>query len=247
MVDLQNLTKHPEQMDQSTLFGLRSLVALYPYYQPARLLLLQNLYLLHDPSFGEELRSAAISVGDRRKIFEMVEAAHYQLKGEETAERQPQTKGDRTTTLIDSFLDSMPKDETATTQPKHSHRKPTAADAHDYVAYLMENGGEEEPQATPEMKGQSLIDDFINNEGGKIELKDEPEYVPEIEAQEPENEGNDGIFTETLARIYIKQGRYSKALEIIKRLNLLYPKKNSYFADQIRFLEKLILNEKQNN
>ncbi|MFC2457437.1 MAG: tetratricopeptide repeat protein, partial [Prevotella intermedia] len=36
--------------------------------------------------------------------------------------------------------------------------------------------------------------------------------------------------------------RYSKALEIIQRLNLLYPKKNRYFADQIRFLEKLIIN-----
>lgn len=31
------------------------------------------------------------------------------------------------------------------------------------------------------MKGQDLIDNFINNENGKIELKDEPEYVPEIE------------------------------------------------------------------
>lgn len=246
MVDLQNLIKHPESMDRSTLFGLRNLVALHPYYQPARLLLLQNLYLLHDPSFGDELRSAAISVGDRRKIFDMVEAAHYQLKSEEPTEPQPQAKGDRTTTLIDSFLDSMPKNEADTPQPKHGHRKPTAADAHDYVAYLMENDDEEQQEA-PEMKGQSLIDDFINNDGGKIELKDNPEFVPEIDAQQTENDGNDGIFTETLARIYIKQGRYSKALEIIKRLNLLYPKKNSYFADQIRFLEKLILNEKQNN
>ena len=49
-------------------------------------------------------------------------------------------------------------------------------------------------------------------------------------------------FTETLARIYIKQGRYSKALEIIQRLSLQVPKKNAYFADQIRFLEKLIIN-----
>ena len=56
----------------------------------------------------------------------------------------------------------------------------------------------------------------------------------------------EGYFTETLARIYIKQGRYSKALEIIKRLNLIYPKKNAYFADQIRFLEKLIINNNKN-
>ena len=94
------------------------------------------------------------------------------------------------------------------------------------------------------MKGQSLIDDFLNNDDGKMELKDEPEYEPEIE--ETSDDDDSGFFTETLARIYIKQGRYSKALEIIRRLNLIYPKKNRYFADQIRFLEKLIINNKQN-
>jgi hypothetical protein len=45
-----------------------------------------------------------------------------------------------------------------------------------------------------------------------------------------------------LARIYIKQGNYSKALEIIRQLSLDNPKKNAYFADQMRFLEKLIIN-----
>ena len=55
-------------------------------------------------------------------------------------------------------------------------------------------------------------------------------------------EEDDSCFTETLAKIYVKQQRYSKALEIIKKLSLKYPKKNAYFADQIRFLEKLIIN-----
>ena len=64
---------------------------------------------------------------------------------------------------------------------------------------------------------------------------------PEEKEPEPEDES---YFTETLAKIYVKQQRYSKALEIIKKLNLKYPKKNAYFADQIRFLEKLIINTK---
>ena len=55
---------------------------------------------------------------------------------------------------------------------------------------------------------------------------------------------DESYFTETLAKIYVRQHRYEKALEIIKKLNLKYPKKNIYFADQIRFLEKLIINEK---
>ena len=66
--------------------------------------------------------------------------------------------------------------------------------------------------------------------------------VVEEEPENGENAPNEGIFTETLARIYIKQGKYSQALEIIQRLSLVYPKKNAYFADQIRFLKKLIIN-----
>ena len=67
-------------MDKETLYDLRSVIALHPYFQTARLLMLQNLYILHDPSFDEELRKAAIYLTDRKVIFKLVEAAHYKLK-----------------------------------------------------------------------------------------------------------------------------------------------------------------------
>ena len=114
---------------------------------------------------------------------------------------------------------------------------------------MLKTESEEEnaQEQSPQLKGQKLIDDFINKDGGKIQLQEKPTYKPELEEEKKEeNEGEDGYFTETLAKIYIKQGRYSKALEIIQRLNLNYPKKNDYFADQIRFLKKLIINNKNN-
>ena len=251
-MDIGQLIKHPELMDKETLYDLRSLLALYPYYQTARLLMLQNLYLLHDPTFDEELRRAAIYITDRRVIFNLVEAAHYRLRNENRNEVAVQTgdakdSGDRTMSLIDQFLESLPKDGASTDDKK---RKPTPVDAAvDYVAYLLETESEEERQTAeeaPQMKGQELIDDFIDNQSGKIELQEIPDYViPDDAGEEKEvKESEESYFTETLARIYIKQGRYSKALEIIKRLNLNYPKKNAYFADQIRFLEKLIINNK---
>ena len=280
-MNLQQYILHPELLDRGTLYELRALTARYPYYQPARLLLLKNLYLLHDSTFDEELRRAAIYVADRRKLFELVEAAHYQLRQDQkltaeksvlsegvtigkqekkTAKADKQPAADRTTKLIDDFLEQIPHDEEKkdaekdttesggkTPKPK-KRRKPTVADATgDYMAYLMEveseDEQEEETKDSPQLKGQNLIDDFLNNDDGKIELKEDPEYEPEIEDDNSDDDDDSGFFTETLARIYIKQGRYSKALEIIRRLNLIYPKKSRYFADQIRFLEKLIINE----
>ena len=239
-MEMLELIQHPERMDRDTLYELRSQVALYPYHQTLRLLMLQNLYLLHDPTFDEELRRAAIYITDRRVLFNMVEAAHYKLRKVST----PQTgSGNRTSELIDTFLDTIPQEET-----KPRKRRPTPADAAiDYVAYLLDTEGDsaaKEPEPVPEMRGQNLIDTFINADKGRFTLSDVPlpeEEAPKV-AEQPEEEVGEEYFTETLARIYIKQGRYSKALEIIRRLSLQVPKKNAYFADQIRFLEKVIVN-----
>ena len=246
MERIAELIKHPEYLDRDTLYELRSTLALYPYYQTARLLMLQNLYLLHDPSFDEELRRAAIYITDRRVLFNMIEAGHYRLRTSTftkvPAAAPQESTASRTATLIDNFLDSIPKEDEGQSRGK---RKPTPADAAvDYVAYLLETEGDKAEETVPEMKGQNLIDSFINADKRRIVLNEGPLLTPQTEkteesAAEPTDEE---YFTETLARIYIKQGRYSKALEIIQRLSLQFPKKNAYFADQIRFLEKLIIN-----
>ena len=250
---IAELIAHPERMDRDTLYELRSLLALYPYFQPARLLMLQNLYLLHDAAFDEELRRAAIYITDRNVLFQMVEAGHYQLKAQKSQKQQepqkpqePQERDSRTLSLIDDFLDSLPPEEETEKKPK---RKPTPADAAvDYVAYLLESEGLDDEGQTaadvPQLKGQELIDTFIEQDKGKIVLNENPTLKPELEPEEPEVEKDPeaGVYTETLARIYIKQGKYSKALEIIKRLSLVDSEKSAYFADQIRFLEKLIIN-----
>lgn len=47
-------------------------------------------------------------------------------------------------------------------------------------------------------------------------------------------------LSESLAKIYIRQGRYRRAYEILSDLNLKNPEKSIYFADQLRFLRKVI-------
>ena len=219
-MDLTRLIQHPETMDKETLYDLRSLLALHPYYQTARLLMLQNLYLLHDPSFDEELRRAAIYLTDRKVLFNLIEAAHYQLKRTDRQNRNTQNQpadDDRTISLIDNFLETIPADE----EENGKKRKPTPADAAvDYVAYLMEveNSGEQKRESPSlHLKGQELIDSFIEKNGdGRIQLNDTPEYLPELQEDNENAEPDEGFFTETLAKIYVKQGRYEQALEIIR-------------------------------
>ena len=243
-MELTELINHPERLDRDTLYELRSMLALNPYFQTARLLMLQNLYLLHDAAFDEELRRAALYITDRKVIFNMVEAAHYQLRKQTHAApstTQPQKANEsRTVALIDTFLDSIPEDD----EPREKKRRPTPADAAiDYVAYLLETEMDDEQEDAPQLKGHDLIDTFLQQEKGRIQLSELPEETPD--ESEQDDDSDEEYFTETLARIYIKQGRYQKALDIINRLSAKYPKKNAYFADQIRFLEKLIINSKK--
>lgn len=72
-MDITYLIAHPEELDQETLYDLRRLVAVYPTYHAARILFLQNLFLLHDPTFDLELRRAALLVPDRRVLFALTQ------------------------------------------------------------------------------------------------------------------------------------------------------------------------------
>ena len=98
------------------------------------------------------------------------------------------------------------------------------------------------------MNGGGVVEDFLENEHGRIVLDDsntrDHEETRTDEDIKPQNNEENEILTEIMAGIYIKQGKYENAVKIIRQLSLKYPKKNRYFADQIRFLEKLIINNK---
>lgn len=239
---LSDYIKHPERLNKETLVRLQKLVSDYPYFQPARLLYLRNLYLLHDTAFDRELRRASFFLSDRRALFQLIEGMHYRL--EPMKKHQPKASSaddgtDRTSSLINDFLAHVPED-------KPHRPKPVDAST-DYMTYLLQN--EDVPDVivtVPPMQHQELIDDFIGQGDKRIVLESRPDnemQAPELPSEDGGEEEED-YFTETLAKIYIKQGRYTKAMEIIRRLSLKYPKKNRYFADQIRFLEKLIINNK---
>ena len=85
-----------------------------------------------------------------------------------------------------------------------------------------------------------LIDNFIKN-SPKINLDEE--YVNDNDIN-TKSEIKDDLVTETLAKIYINQEKYNKAIKAYRILSLKYPKKSSFFADQIERIKNL---KKNNN
>ena len=55
---------------------------------------------------------------------------------------------------------------------------------------------------------------------------------------------DDNLLTETLAKVYIAQGYFDKALKSYEKLCLKYPEKNTYFAGQIEMIKELINKQK---
>lgn len=252
---MQSLTTYiaqPELIDAAVVAELGEMVERYPSFQAARLLYLRGLYLLQDKRFGQELSRAAISMPDRERLFELFETDIIEAAAEadsrapaeaartEGAEKADAAQpADRTLSLIDTFLGGRPQ------QVSTRHPRPAEA-AVDYTVYLLQLE-DAQPVAPAPARAAAVApqqSDALPAGGGAGPGPDAADSDTEEEAEESNvNDTSNAYFTETLARIYIKQRKYAKAIEIIRRISLRYPQKSPYFADQIRFLEKLVLNE----
>lgn len=95
-----------------------------------------------------------------------------------------------------------------------------------------------EPEERPGLTAKfELFDSFV-------------EKLPELKRRKPENlmnrrqeedlsEEESSLVTETLAKVYVKQKHYDKAIKAYEILRLKYPEKSGFFADRIFEIKKL--------
>ncbi|WP_417860116.1 hypothetical protein [Winogradskyella sediminis] len=91
-------------------------------------------------------------------------------------------------------------------------------------------------KTSPLQEKLSIIDKFIS-ENPKI--KPVSHNAPKPKLVNNDNPISDSLMTETLARIYLEQKNYDKAIQSYKILSLKYPEKSSFFAHQIKLVKEL--------
>lgn len=89
-------------------------------------------------------------------------------------------------------------------------------------------------------KKAELIDKFIE---ASPKISPVKQGTTSIVHFEPNKEDNSYLMTETLARVYLEQKKYQKAIQAYEILILKYPEKSSFFADHISDIKIL----QQNN
>jgi len=224
-----------EPIKKSTLNEIYELVDMFPYFQGGHLLLLKALNDNEDIRFNKQLRHSALQVANREMLYYYLNPRLNRLQDNANLPRATE-KVDQ----INSILLMDDKVETMSNQDFNA----------EFVVLekgdLLELDYLEEPQTPkPVVENESkrqqseLIDKFIVANPRIEQARDKSIYpVPDLSAPHLEEKG--GLVTETLARIYVNQEYYSKAIIIYEKLSLKYPEKSSYFAAQIKKVEEYI-------
>jgi len=130
-------------------------------------------------------------------------------------------------------------------QPKHKEieQAPTFSSTHSFDEWLQilskqkEAGGEEPAFEMPQP-------DYIGASDTEVPEKSEPKELAEVSESEVKKWAQESVTmqkdmaSETLAKIYLQQGKLGLAIQIYQKLMERFPEKSTYFAAQIKSIKQ---------
>jgi tetratricopeptide (TPR) repeat protein len=271
--EITTLLNKPLAINELQTASLEKVVQEFPYFQGARAVCLKALYNQSSFKYNYALKTTAAHTADRSILFDFISSLNFKTTNTEDYAKNdveildiivensvvvPPYKIEKS--IIDSINASNLKTQTeiiAIENEKLVVGKPlefSISEKHSFQEWLQISkskpiyreissfndvkASEMNPQ---KQKKIALIDKFIETNPKIPQIKHNA--LPPSFIHEPSKSDNSYLMTETLAKVYLEQKKYIKAIQAYDILILKYPEKSSFFADRIQEI-KLI---QQNN
>jgi tetratricopeptide (TPR) repeat protein len=216
---LISLIKNPKDINSQDINALDSLLLEYPYFSGGQLLLAKGLLNTESIRYNRQLKKAAVYSLDRKKLFSLI-----------TLNKSKQNQKDV------PAIKEIVKHEEADLELG----KPLEFDeneSHSFSEWMALTKVKKIKRTTKE-KPSDLIDIFIDKKIGVSKQK-KAAFFKAVDVAKESLIENNNLVTPTLAKVYLEQGHYNKAISAYEKLILKYPEKNSFFANQIKLINKL--------
>ena len=233
-----NLIDQPEVLKNEQVSELKSIIKEYPFFQSARALHLKGLKDQESFRYNNELKVTAAYTTDRSILFDFITSKTFEKQIDihqqitEKISQEIVIDSEEIVAIVEEKLEigkpiNFSKSETHSFQEwlQLATKKPIARESQEHV-------GKEENK-------EFLIDRFIKN-NPKITPIEKDE---KIEVSIPKNKSDKFLMTQTLAKVYLEQKKFSKAIKAYEILSLKYPEKSGFFADQIKRIKILQKNK----
>ena len=222
---------NPASLTGESAGELTEVVNDFPYCQSARILLTTALYKDKSIRYDTELKLTAVYAGDRgilrKRIYQIGEKKEQiSLPDEHTEER-----------IVEEAIteEKHTADQTQTEEDKIAELKRIVQERIAQIEAEQEQTSEGEKKL-PRKTKLELIDQFIENEPSISRQKGT--FFNPADAARTSVVDQENIVSETLAKIYMDQGFYKKAIKTYQKLSLKFPEKSAYFAALIEKAEK---------
>ena len=256
------LINKPDRLSECNEESLDAVVEKYPYFQSARILRLKLLYNQNSYKYNYALKVAAAFTTDRSVLFDFITTPNFFSLQNSFFDEKVATLLNIIVTDVEIVISDVKKSDSilensilsstnnasASTSTILNLATPipfSATEKHSFQKWLQLS--RLQPIVRDEMtdvldsklKQESLIDKFIAT-NPKIPALDK-HTIPLVIATNIEEKPY--LMTETLARVYLEQKKYLRAIQAYEILILKYPEKSSYFAHLVLEIKKL----QQNN
>ena len=247
-MDFSALSKKFDALSEEQRMSLEKITYRYPYFQAAFALYLKTLKEQEKFNFDLILKKTSIISPDRSRLYQWI----YDDLTTETSTQKPVEKlipdsDDKVEKIVETIeVDQLVeekeiKTETTEEKPVAAEKKkiPTNLSFIEWLEWSKTNTIEDYENLPPTSSFEDkieLIDTFIKN---NPKISPVSPNVPKQNLSKKTKFNKEELMTETLAKVYVKQQKFKKALLAYKILSLKYPEKNSFFADQIKAIKEL--------